>query len=206
MERIEVDSLAELIIVAVSPLGRRYYANAYNPENPTAPTCISSDTVAPDKGAKKPQSKRCIDCMQSIVNYSIGGVPCRFFQQLAVIKEGALDKVYPLHLPALSIFGKPQYGEMAFQAYQKYLAGHSTEICTLVTTVYQDSRSTIPKYFFKPSRPLSLEETEQVKQILESDDVEQALLFNRAFNAHPTFEVVEGFTLSADDANSPRGF
>lgn len=204
MERIHIDSSAELIIVAVSPLGRRYYANAYDPENPTAPTCMSSDSVVPDKGVEKPQAGRCIDCMQSVKG--AGSVPCRFFHQLAVLKEDALDEVYTLHLPALSIFGKPQYGEMAFQAYQKYLAGHATELHTLVTTVYHDSKSTVPKYFFKPSRPLSLEETEQVEQILDSDDVKQALLFNRVPDlAQTTFKAVEGFTLPADDANSPRG-
>ena len=203
MERIQIDSSAELIIVAVSPLGRRYYANSYDPENPTAPTCMSSDSVVPDKGVEEPQSGRCIDCMQSVKG--AGSVPCRFFHQLAVLKEDALDKVYTLHLPALSIFGKPKYGEMALQGYQKYLAGHSTQLHTLVTTVYQDSVSSVPKYFFKPSRPLSLEETEQVEQILDSDDVKQALLFNRAVNAQPTFEAVEGFTLPADDANSLRG-
>lgn len=205
MERIHIDSSAELIIVAVSPLGRRYYANAYDPENPTAPTCMSSDSVVPDKGVEKPQAGRCIDCMQSVKG--AGSVPCRFFHQLAVLKEDALDEVYTLHLPALSIFGRPQYGEMAFQAYQKYLAGHATELHTLVTTVYHDSKSTVPKYFFKPSRPLSLEETEQVEQILDSDDVKQALLFNRVPDlAQTTFKAVEGFTLPADDANSLRGF
>jgi len=204
MERIQIDSSAELIIVAVSPLGRRYYADAYDPEDPKTPTCMSSDSVVPDKDVEEPQSKRCIDCMKSVKG--VGSVPCRFFHQLAVVKEDALDEVHTLHLPALSIFGKPQYGEMAFQGYQKYLAGHSTELHTLVTTVYHDSKSAVPKYFFKPSRPLSLEETEQVEQILDSGDVKQALLFNRVVNAQPTFEAVDGFTVPTDNANSPRGF
>lgn len=203
MERIHVSSSEELVIVAVSPLGRRYYANAYDPENTKAPTCMSVDAVMPDEGVEEPQAKRCIDCLHSI--RGANGTACRFFHQLAVLKEGALDEVHTLHLPALSIFGKPKYGEMALQGYQKYLQGHSTELHTVVTTVYQDPRSDIPKYFFKPSRPLRLEETEQVEQILDSDDVKQALLFNRVPDSvQTTFEVEEGFT-SAEDANSLRG-
>ena len=100
----------------------------------------------------------------------------------------------------------PSTARWRFRVTKKYLAGHSTELHTLVTTVYHDSKSTVPKYFFKPSRPLSLEETEQVEQILDSDDVKQALLFNRVVNAQPTFEAVDGFTVPTDNANSLRGF
>tara|TARA_R100000005_G_C4998183_1_gene204893 strand:- start:3220 stop:3768 length:549 start_codon:yes stop_codon:yes gene_type:complete len=103
---------------------------------------------------------------------------CRFQQRLAVALEGQLDKVYQLQLPATSVFGRGDDGKMPMQAYARFLNAHNTPPIAVVTEMYFDDDSDVPKLLFKPVRPLEEAELKQVAALLEHPDTERAITFS----------------------------
>tara|TARA_R110000803_G_scaffold101288_1_gene169211 strand:- start:693 stop:1415 length:723 start_codon:yes stop_codon:yes gene_type:complete len=155
------DGPLDLIIVNAAKLARTYYEGAYDPANPSAPTCWSPDTQIPSKDVPtgQKQANRCMDCRQNIKGSSIGGGrACRYSQRLAVVLEGHMDTVYQMRIPATSIFGKDQKGDMSMQGYAKYLHKHKTSSISVVTRVRFDEKSETPKLFFKAVRALNEQE------------------------------------------------
>ncbi len=121
----------DAVIVNAAEISRAYYEGVYDSDNPTAPTCWSSDTDRPDKDVptEDVQSVRCMDCTQNIRGSGSGmGRACRFHQRIAVLLEGELDKAYQLQVSATSIFGKPQNGNTPLQSYAKHLSSHSLSL------------------------------------------------------------------------------
>jgi hypothetical protein len=172
------DSNINVIIVGAAPLSRTYYSGAYDPQNPSAPTCWSSDTQTPasDVPDDQKQSARCMDCSMNIRGSGQGDSrACRFSQRLAVVLEGQFDKVYQLQLPATSIFGNSGDGKMPMQAYARFLAAHSTPAIAIVTNIRFDGDSSTPKLFFKAVRPLTEDELSTVVALKEHPDTQMAL-------------------------------
>tara|TARA_R100000541_G_scaffold14678_1_gene24041 strand:- start:943 stop:1665 length:723 start_codon:yes stop_codon:yes gene_type:complete len=155
------DGPLNVIIVNAAKLARTYYEGMYDPANPSAPTCWSPDTQIPsnDVPTDQKQATRCMDCQHNIKGSSSGGGrACRYSQRLAVVLEGQMDTVYQMRIPATSIFGKDQKGDMAMQGYSKYLHRHKASSLSVVTQVRFDEGSETPKLFFKAVRALNEQE------------------------------------------------
>jgi len=169
-----------IVVVDAASISRTYYKGAYDPDNPSAPTCWSLDTEKPDPSVPEDQrqSALCRDCPQNIKGSGQGDSrACRFSQRLAVVIEGDWDTIYQLQLPATSIFGKPEGDRMPLQAYIRHLAAHKTVAQAIVTKMYFDEDSETPKLFFKPERVLTEEELEQVLKLRSSEETKQAINF-----------------------------
>jgi hypothetical protein len=176
-DQVNVNSSGSLNIVVVNaaPVSRTYYSGTYDPENPTPPHCWSSDTnkPAPDVPADQRMATRCGDCPMNVKGSGQGeSRACRYSQRIAVCLEGQYDKVYQLQLAATSVFGQAKDGKMPMQAYASYLKAHKTPSMAIVTEMYFDENSDVPKLFFKPVRPL---EEAELKQVLEAKDSPDAI-------------------------------
>ena len=181
--RVSKSDSMNVVIVNAAPLSRTYYEGTYSPDSPSAPHCWSADTNVPSSDVPEDQrmAPRCMDCPMNIKGSGHGeSRACRFQQRLAVALEGQLDKVYQLQLPATSVFGRGDDGKMPMQAYARFLNAHNTPPIAVVTEMYFDDDSDVPKLFFKPVRPLEEAELQQVASLLEHPDTERAITFTVA--------------------------
>jgi len=172
------DASMNIVIVNSSEIGRTYYAGEYNPENPTPPACWSANgkVSANEVPAETRQAKNCGDCAMNVKGSGNGNArACRYNMQLAVALEGELDTIYKLSLPATSIFGSPEGGNMPMQAYGKFLAGNKTPPAAIVTEMYFDENAEVPKLFFKPLRPLEEAELATIYDLVEAPETIQAI-------------------------------
>jgi len=181
--RVSKSDSMNIVIVNAAPLSRTYYEGTYSPDNPSAPHCWSADTNVPSPDVPEDQrmAPRCMDCPMNIKGSGQGeSRACRFQQRLAVALEGQLDKVYQMQLPATSVFGRGDDGKMPMQAYARFLNEHNTPPIAVVTEMYFDDDSDVPKLFFKPVRPLEEAELQQVASLLEHPDTKRAITFSVA--------------------------
>lgn len=193
----------DLVIVNAAPISRSYFSGEFDPDKVRAPKCWSANTQTPaeDVPEEQKQSGRCMDCPQNVRGSgSNGGRACRFSQRLAVAFEDDLTVVYRLQLPATSIYGRGGSGHKPLQEYVKLLAARGYGATTLVTRVYLDKESVIPKLYFKPVRSLSGEELEAVEDISTHADTIEAIQQDKYVSAGATspFGVVDGFELDAN--------
>jgi hypothetical protein len=185
----------DAVIVNAANISRAYYKDEYDAANPVAPTCWSADTDRPDSevSTEDVQSSRCMDCTQNIRGSGSGmGRACRFLQRVAVLLEDDLNTVYQLQVSATSIFGKPQRGCMPLQQYAKHLSNHNTRFATVLTNIYFDVDSPVPKLFFKPKRSLNVEEVRDVEGMVchpeTLDAINTAILSTRIAPKSPFFD------------------
>lgn len=170
--QVRKDDFLNVVIVNAGALARTYYEGEYDSDNPTPPACWSPDNKKPDAEVENPQAKTCESCPQNVKGSGKGeSRACRFNQRIAVLLEGDLDTVYQLQLPATSIFGKDKKG-MGMQQYVAFLKSKGAPSIGVVTKMYFDEDSAVPKLFFKPERPLKEEE---LKKALEARESPQAL-------------------------------
>ena len=151
-----IGEAVNVIIVNAAPVSRSFFGNEFDPNKSTAPVCWSDDTQRPSTNVSEDnvQSRRCMDCTQNVRGSGEnGGRACRFQQRLAVVFEGNLDEVYQLQIPASSIFGRAQGGNMGMQEYARHLSAHDTQVTSVVTNITFDKDSVVPKLYFKPIRP-----------------------------------------------------
>lgn len=179
-EQVNVNNSGSLnvVILDAAKVSRTYYAGTYDAENPAAPTCWSADTQrpAPDVPDEQRQASRCADCPMNVRGSGQGETrACRFSQRIAVALENSYDKVYQVNLSATSVFGKPVDGKMPMQAYANYLNAHKAPPSAVVTEMYFDENSDVPKLFFKAARPLDEDELKQVIELREHEDVQRAV-------------------------------
>ena len=196
MERLKIDNTADFVILGMSELSRMYYPST----DVNRPVCWSLDTTFPEQDVPEAQAKRCIDCLHSVK--STRGQACRFSQRLAVVQENDWSKIMQLQVSSISIFGNPKHGDTPLQGYIKYLQGHNTAPHTVITRAYQDTYSELPKFFFKPVRPLDEGELEHINALLNSGSVEGALSFSLSNPTELTFAEEAGFTYSEADATT----
>ena len=184
----------EVVIVNVAKVSRAYFANAFDGDNTVAPTCYSTDTQRPDPSAEERQANRCMDCKQNIRGSAGRGRACRFQQRLAVAFANNLEKIYQLQLPATSIFGKTVGGHMPLQEYARHLSKHNTRAASVVTKIYFDKSSSVPKLFFKPVNSLNKEQLETVEGMIDHPDTQEAItsIVQSSATSSP-FNSVEGY-------------
>ena len=180
-EQVSVSKSNELnvVILKAAQLSRQYYEGTYNPdEAPKPPVCWSHDTRIPavevtDEGR---QSANCAECPQNVKGSGAGeSRACRFSQRVAVALEGDYEHVYQLQLPATSIFGDAVGGNMPMGAYARYLQGHNTPSIAIITQIYFDENSDVPKLFFKAVRPLEEEELNACLKLRDSEEAVRAV-------------------------------
>lgn len=181
-EQVNVNNSGSLNVVVLdaAKISRAYYAGTYDPENPSGPTCWSADTQrpSPDVPDGQRQASACKDCPMNVRGSGQGETrACRYSQRIAVALEGQYDKVYQLNLAAMSVFGQAKDGKMPMQAYANYLKAHNAPPSAVVTEMYFDDNSDVPKLYFKAARPLEEDELQRVLELREHPDVERAITF-----------------------------
>ena len=192
----------EGVVVNAAPISRAYYGGQYDSNKPAPPTCWSSNTQVPsvDVPQEQRQAARCLDCSNNIRGSGFGSSrACRFSQRLAVVPIDRLEDVYQLRLPATSIFGESRDDNMPMQAYARFLHGRDTVVSTVLTKIYFDTDSSIPKLFFKPIRSLRDEELNVVSDMIKHPDTIQAITLDYAPLESSTtspFEVTDGFEIN----------
>lgn len=175
------DDSMNIVIVNAAPISRTYYEGSYDPSNVAPPACWSHDSKVPAPEVDSPKASNCQQCPMNVKGSGQGETrACKFQQRLAIAPESDMNNVYQLALPATSIFGDSKDGNMPMQAYAKFLKAHSTPAIAVVTEMYFDEHSDVPKLFFKPSRPLSEEELHQMVELKDSEEATRAVTFTVA--------------------------
>jgi hypothetical protein len=167
----------DVVIVNAAPVSRAYYGDAYDPNRVAVPTCWSPDTQVPsvDVPQDQRQSMRCMDCPQNIRGSGqYGGRACRFAQRLAVVFRDSPEEVYQLQIPATSIFGSTDNGDMGMQNYAR--------LC------------------FKPLERLDEDTIDRVSTMIDHEDTIRAITMSIPVTSEPVspFGVVEGFEANAN--------
>jgi hypothetical protein len=192
------DNSMEVVLLDAAPVSRSYYAADFDRWKTVAPTCWSSTTQTPDADVpeEQVQSRRCMDCKQNVRGSSgSNGRACRFSQRLAVAPAEKLDEVYQIQLPATSIFGKTVKGNMPMQEYVRLLSQNNTQAASIVTKMYFDEYSAVPKLYFKPVRSLGKQEVDVVSQTKNHPDTKEAitlLVIEQSVGSSP-FGITDGY-------------
>ena len=99
--------------------------------------------------------------------------------------------LYQLQLPATSVFGdNPQ--KMAMQAYARHLNTHKTPLASVVTELYFERLSEIPKLLFRPKRAVTEEEFSLAVCAQKNPETNNVLL--NTMSLQSPFSSEEGFT------------
>lgn len=203
-EQVNVNNSGSLnvVILDAAKVSRSYYEGQYDPENPSAPTCWSADTQRPDQAVpnEQRQSSTCGECPMNVRGSGQGETrACRYAQRIAVALEGQYDKVYQVNLAAMSVFGQAKDGKMPMQAYANYLKAHNAPPQAVVTEMYFDENSDVPKLFFKAARPLEEAELQDVITLRDNPDVERAITFTVSQS-----DGVQATNGAAKEASTPK--
>lgn len=182
---IETRHLDVVIVKAASKVGRQYYGAAYDKDAAaTAPDCSSNDGERPDPSSKNKQSETCLTCPQNQAGSGTGNSrACRYQQRLAVVLEDDMGgSVMQMVLPATSIFGKAEGDKHPLQSFARYLAAQNPPINPeqIVTRMKFDTKSESPKLHFAPTRWLTNDEYDVIKDQADSDDAKKAVVMNAA--------------------------
>ena len=175
----------KVVLVNVAPkVHRTFYSSAFDPNAKASPDCWSSDGDRPDASIAAPQSEACHSCDNNISGSGGGKTKaCKFGRMIAVALENDLrGDVFQLSLPAQSIFGDAEGGNMPLNAYAQFLAGFNVNVTAVVTEMRFDTNSATPKLFFKAVRPLT--ENEYAALILRSEAPEVRALVKVFFKPH----------------------
>jgi hypothetical protein len=170
----------QVVVAAAAPShSRTFYAGVYEEGEKVLPTCFSNDGIKPDAESEKPQAKNCASCPQNIAGSGQGNSrACRFSHRLAVVLANDIEgDVYQVVIPATSLFGKPEAGNLPLEAYTRYLAGHGVPITAVVTEMKFDTDSATPKLFFKAVRPLEESEWLIVQEKGQTQEAKNAIAF-----------------------------
>ena len=191
----------EVIIIKAAPISRTYYSEEYDEANPASPICWADDTrtgrPTPTVARENIQSESCFDCKWNIKGSGRhGSRACRFHQRIVVMLVAQEDHVmdsrlYQLQLPATSVFGdNPQ--KMAMQAYARHLNAHKTPLASVVTELYFERSSEIPKLLFRPKRAVTKEEFSLAVCAQKNPETNNVLL--NTISLQSPFSSEEGFT------------
>ena len=83
---------------------------------------------------------------------------------------------------------------MPLQEYVRHLSKHNTASVSVVTNIYFDSSSVVPKLFFKPVCGLDKEQLETVSGMIDHPDTQKAITSEVISSAISSpFDSVEGY-------------
>lgn len=192
----------EIVVVNAAPVSRTYYPNSYDPDNPSKPSCWSSDTrnTRPDEDVPNKQSVNCLSCERNVKGSGQGmGRACRFHQRIALslIEDGVFtEKVFQLQLPATSVFGKDPK-KMSMQAYLKHLNAHNAPLVSVVTSLSFDKTNDLPRLVFNPVRALTKEELALAVELKNHSTTQTALVLSSTPKS--PFSKEEGFIYATNE-------
>lgn len=203
----DTDTQIKVVILNAANVARSYYADEFSVDSFQHPTCWSVDTQRPaiEVLESRIQSARCIDCTQNIRGSAKGGIgrACRYFQLLAVAEEHDLRTVYRLQVPSASVFGKGNRdNKMSLEGYARFLQKHGTPPAAVVTRIFFDDISTMPKICFDADRALAEEELDEVRGMINHPDALEAITFSVTSHNLSPFSIVDGgFVFNDGDHN-----
>jgi hypothetical protein len=179
---IEERFLDVVFVRAAEHIGRTYYSETYNEDTPSAPVCWSADGTTPDKTASAPQATQCASCPQNIKGSGKeDSRACRFSQRVAVVLANDIEgDVLQLSIPAASLFGKEEGGNLPLQAYARLLAAQNSNMEQFITRLKFDVKASSPKLFFKPMRWLTSEEYAVAQEKGKTPEAVQAVVMTVA--------------------------
>jgi hypothetical protein len=154
-------SMKVVVVGLAAKVHRTWYAGAFDPEAKAAPSCWSADGDRPDATIAAPQSDKCATCEKNIAGSGANGKgrACRFGRMAAVVLDNDVEgDAYRLSIPAQSLFGDAENGNMPLNAYGQFLGGFNVNVTDVVTEMRFDTNSATPKLFFKAVRPLTPDE------------------------------------------------
>ena len=176
------DRAINVVIIKAAPsVHRTYFEGTYVEGQNASPTCWSSNNQTPDASvpADQKQAAKCMDCAQNIKGSASqgDGRACRFQQRIAVLLEGETAKreVYQVICPATSVFGDGEKGKLPLQAYGRHLKAHNTPVAGVITEMRFDTASPTPKLIFKPVRPITEDEYNDVEATRNSAEADEAI-------------------------------
>lgn len=179
---IEERYLDVVFVRAAEHVGRTYYGTEYDEDNPTAPLCWSADGAKPDAKANTPQSEQCATCPQNVKGSGKDDSrACRYSQRVAVVLANDVEgDVLQLNIPAASLFGKEEGGNLPLQAYARLLAAQNANMEQFITRLKFDVKASSPKLFFKPMRWLTSEEYAVAQEKGQTPEAVQAVIMTVA--------------------------
>ena len=150
-----------------------YFAERFNPDNPTPPDCWSLGGLKPDASVEAPQCDTCAACPQNKFGSGIGpdgqpskGKACGNTRRL-VLKVTGLDMLATLSLPPTS--KKP------FNQYLKGLSASKVPVFALETVFTFDSSAEYPRPLMAIGAFLPAEEYAEVKEFRAGPEVDAVL-------------------------------
>ena len=197
VSKIEERYLDTVIVEAATHISRTYYSGQYDPENPAPPDCWSADGNAPDKSVEDPESDRCTTCPQNVKGSGRGeSRACRYNQRIAIVLADDIEgSVMQMQLPAASIFGREENGNMPLQTYGRSLAAQNINPNMVITRMRFDTASESPKLFFKAMRWLTDDEYAAAVEQGKSGDAKKAITMTVAQTdgvTRPVADSIEG--------------
>jgi hypothetical protein len=155
-----VDKQLDVIIVDwLTEPSRKFYAGAYDKNaKATLPDCWSNDGVTPEKSAKAPQAKSCMECPKNVKGSGSNGQgkACRYERRLAVLVAGDLSgDVYQITVPGGSLFSNNEGNRYGFEGYKKFLIANNAAPDTVVTSLIYDLETDTAKLWFKAASYLT---------------------------------------------------
>ena len=132
--------------------------------------CWSSDSNKPDPSVpvEARESARCIDCVQNIKGATgYKSKPCKFYTVITVVEEES-KTVCSLRIGGVSLFAKA-VNKMTLYQYRDYLKSNGEELNTVLTEMYFVETNNLHKMYFKPARPISMEELDAINQLVLKD-------------------------------------
>ena len=181
----EERAIGVVIVKEASKNYRTYFEGSYVEGENKSPTCWSVDeqVPAPEVPEDQRQSDKCMNCPQNVKGSGQGvSRACRYKRHIAVLLEGEVDKreVYQVILPATSVFGDGEKGKLPLTAYARHLQAHGVKVGGVITEMRFDTSVPTPKLVFKPSRVVTEEELEIIREVSNSPEAEEAIKMNVA--------------------------
>tara|TARA_R100000951_G_C2651226_1_gene184475 strand:- start:3258 stop:4526 length:1269 start_codon:yes stop_codon:yes gene_type:complete len=153
----------EGVITDSGTLSRNFYGSSNKLE------CWSLDSQYPhpDVPDATKQSNRCIDCPQNIRQSGLSNYKaCKFFTTVNVILDNT-NTVCELRVGGASLFAK-SVNKMNLYKYIDYLTRNGETVHSVLTEIYLVHES-VPKLYFKPSRPLAEDEMQTITRLVKAD-------------------------------------
>lgn len=164
----------EVVLVKVNKnKSKVWYAQGYDEKaEQKKPDCYSTDGIAPSPDAEKPQSKTCATCKHNefgskITDAGKKAKACADSVRVAIAKPDMLNDPYLLRVPAASMRGLGEYGQM--------LAKRGVAYNMAVTRISFDQAEATPKLLYKPVGLLDEASYEKVQEMMDTDVVKNIL-------------------------------